>query len=246
MIAFGLLFFNNNSDRTGSVHAVTIELLGIASSPWMWLKNFVDVQDENEYLRKQNARLFLENSRLAEAKLENTRLRRIIGLNILQKFDCVAAKVIGRNRAASINTILIDAGKKQGVERNMPVISGQGLVGKIIAVSANHATCQILTDRNFRAAARIQRTRIAGLYRSEGDKGGTVIGVPVRADVQQADIVVTSGMNSIFPPGLTIGRVEKIEESPDKLYKIIWVSPQVDFNKIEEVFVIRSNLSQVQ
>jgi len=238
IVSIGLLFFANESKNIGGAFGIYIDLVGKANAPLESIKRLKHLKDENHFLRSQNARLRLKVSQLQEAELENVRLRKIIGFDVFQKLDYIPAKIVGRQQLASIRTLIIDAGKNKNLKRNMPVISGDGLVGKIISITNNHAVCQLLTDRNFRAAVRIQRSRVTCLYQSTGLSYGLLIGVPLRADVRVGDVVVTSGMSSIFPNGIQVGKVVSVNIATNRLFQEIRVEPSVDFNTLEEVFII--------
>jgi rod shape-determining protein MreC len=237
-ISLFILFGANKSEDTGGIHALAIQAAGRITAPVSTFKQLLRVYEENRRLRYQNSMLQLKNARLAEAFEENKRLRKLVDFAPPKRYDSKAAKVIGSGGVASIKTILIDGGRDQGVRRDMPVVSTEGLVGRIIEVSSGFAVTQLLVDRNFRAAARIQRSREVGIFKWTKGEFGELAGIHQRADVVPGDALITTGQNSLFPPGLKIGEVTSVRKNPGGLFLQIGIKPAVDFTKLAEVFVI--------
>lgn len=139
-----------------------------------------------------------------------------------------------------MQTIILDVGIPDSIRKDQPIVSADGLVGRIINVSEHVSIGQILMDRNFRAGARVQRSRVEGIIKWAGGNRCALSEVHKRADVHLGDVVVTSRTSTLFPPGLRIGSVVEIDSQSSNLYQTIFVKPFVDFSKLEEVFVIRT------
>jgi rod shape-determining protein MreC len=238
-VSFALIFLGNDSEKTSGVHAIAIEMLGRLASPLGSARQLLDIRSENERLQRLNFQLQLQNSRYAEAYQENLRLRQLIGFPPSAEFDGLPARVIGRGGTVGLSTIIFDLGSEKGIRPDMPILSAEGLVGKVISVAPHHATGQILLDRNFRVAARVQRSRVQGIFRCVDMTVGRLEEVGRRSDVQAGDVIVTSGMSYLFPPGLRIGVVMQAQDSDAGLFKEINIKPYVDFDKLEEIFVLR-------
>ena len=241
LLSLGFMFYTNESEKQGGIHLITLELMGRITAPLYAFQSLLNLKEKNSELIYQNAQLQIKNARLSEADKENERLRQLVGFGPYQQLTVTAAKVIGKSKSGGFYTILLKTNKSAAIQKNMPVINAQGLVGKIVSVSPNFAMCQLLKDRNFRAAARIQRTRIEGIFSSRGDQFGFLVGVHHRADVKTGDIVITSGMNSLYPQGLEIGKIVDLKQDERGLFQEVLVDPAVDFESIEEVFVIQHN-----
>lgn len=233
-----LMFFMNDTSEIGGLQAMTLEMFGQLARPMSALRQWQHVYDENRRLRLQNAMLQIRNSQLAEAHYENVRLRQMVGFAAMADLPLKAAHVIGAGNRALAESIILDIGYGQGVRQNMPVVSADGLVGKVLSVSTNQCVVQLLVDPNFRVAAVVQRSRVPGKFQWSGVDSGTLEGVYLSADVQEGDVVVTSGLNSIFPPGLKIGVVSDVDAAHAGLFQKIYLKPRINFSRLEEVFVI--------
>lgn len=220
------------------VRVWTLEGFGFFLTKISALKELNDIRVENQALRKRGAELMLENSELKEALLENQRLRKLLDFKLQSQLALTSAKVIGKQESGFVNSIILDVGKADNIVKDMAIVTAQGLVGKIFRVAENHSTAELLLDRNFRVGAMVQRSRVGGIIKwIEGDKV-IMSEVPKRSDIKPGDVVITSGLSSIFPGGLKIGKIENIEEERQGLFMKISVEPAVDFTKLEEVFII--------
>lgn len=243
LCSLSLLFANENAQIRG-IRAWTLDGFGFLLTKLSVLKSLNAIYEKNERLRLENAELMIENSRLYEALLENQRLRDLLGFKSQSKLNLVPAKVIGKENNGLINSIILDAGGVDDLQKDMAVVTAQGLVGKIFNVGTHQSISQLLLDRNFRVSAMIQRSRVMGIIRwSEGNQV-FLAEVPKRSDVRVGDVVVTSGFSTIFPGGLEIGHVTKTTEEAQNMFMNILVKPAVDFSKLEEVFVVRSQAFQ--
>lgn len=242
-LSMSMLFFANSPRQLGGIHTLSLEILGRLSAPMAALRGHMDVAVENRLLRQQNTVLQLKNAQLAEAYYENMRLRQLLGFKMMASYPLVAAQVIARTNETAMESIIIDAGAAQGIKTNMTVVSGDGLVGRIISVSSTYAVVQTMQDRNFRCGALLQRSRLQGVFQWAGYDTGLLTGIYLSSDVKPGDVVVTSGVNSFFVPGLKIGTVTQIDEAGSGLFQRIYIKPKVDLTVLEEVFVVRSEFA---
>jgi len=235
-----ILLSVGNSSKSHLVAQIAVEVVGVTKSITNIFSNFYDIQDENRKLRKTNILLLSELSQLREEKLENIRLRRLLGFKEkTNNYEFIPADVVGKTLVSPYNYIILNAGSNEGVEVNMPVISESGVVGKIMKVGKNYSVAMILYHKDFRASVKIQRTRVDGILGWEGGEFLSVFNVSKTMDVEVGDVVITSEYSTIFPPGFEIGVVAEIDNSVAGLFKVIKVKPAVDFTKIEEVFIIK-------
>jgi rod shape-determining protein MreC len=189
-------------------------------------------------LRELNVTLADEVNRLREARLENLRLRQLLGLKERGQFGFVAANVIGKNLQLLRNTVTLDAGERSGVKMDMPIVTENGLAGKIVATSTGYAVAQILFNKEIRVSAKIERSRVDGIIRWDGGSMLALQDVAKTLDVQTGDVIITSEYSSFFPPGIRIGVVTAARGAEGSLFQSIEVKPAVDFSRLEEVFVI--------
>ena len=177
---------------------------------------------------------------------ENQRLKELLGLSTLPDAKKIAAHVIARDPTNMYSSLVIDKGYINGIRKYMPVVAYQngveGLVGKIIEVKVSTSILQPLYDQRFFAAARLAKTRAEGMLNGQGfrDVPLNLLYVPkAEADLlKRGDIVVTSGLDEIFPSEIIIGRVEdwRLNELSSSL--VISVQPAIDLSRIEYVFAI--------
>src|SRR5262249_41019229 len=128
-------------------------------------------------------------------------------------------------------------GTRDGLHADMAVIAPAGVVGRVVVPSPRAAKVQLLIDRNAAAAALVERSRAQGVVVGTGDARLRLEYVSEVADIVQGDVVVTSGIDGIYPKGFVIGLVETVEKSGGA-YKQIVVRPAVDFRSLEDVLVV--------
>lgn len=239
LILISLIFITSNQNRQiESFKMWMVRLLASIQEQWNSIRAYNDLKQNNEQLLLENTQLALENSAMYEMRLENERLRELIGFKHQSELGLIAARVIVKGTSGLINSIVLDVGAADGVAKNMPLVVADGLVGKVYQVGKNHSIGHLLLDQNFRVGAKIQRSRVTGIVKWEDGELCSLSEVPKRSDVEVGDWAITSGYGEIFPPGLRIGRVINIAESPSGLLMDITIKPSVNFEKIEEVFVI--------
>jgi rod shape-determining protein MreC len=233
-----VLLAGNDNPQLKAVRAYTVGALGALQNAVSGVPNIFTLQRENEVLRELNVNLSDEVSRLREARIENERLRAMLNLRQEVPFTLVSADVVGKSLLLMRNTLTLNVGSKSGIAPDMPIISEQGLVGKVIAVGEEYSLAQILYNKDFRAGAKIQRSRVDGILAWEGGTDIALTNVPKTQDVRTGDVVITSGYSSVFPADITVGVVSRVRQEPGTLFHRISVLPAVDFATLEQVFVI--------
>jgi len=203
--------------------------------------NYVDlrsVRGEKLRLEEEVAALREQVRRLEEAGLENARLRRLLDLPAALGLDLVTAQVIAKDTTNWFKTVMINKGSEAGLQRGLPVIAPEGLVGRVVEVIPGSAKVQLLTDPVSSVGALLKEQRVTGLV--TGDRGQTAIVkyLPLLAEVRVGDVVLTSGMGGVFPKGIMIGTVTAIHRKSGALFQEASVQPSVDFGRLEEVLVI--------
>ena len=238
--SFTLLIFANKGEQNSALHGWTLEFAGKVVAPVNRLHHLIGIQDENKRLKSQNIKLQMENSRLYEVEQENKRLHALMEIAGSMPFEHIAAQVVGFDGMDGIKSVVLDLGSNSGVEENMPFVSDNGLAGKICRVSGNKAVGQVLTDKNFRVAARLRESRYSGLFEGTGKEDGMMWGVPQKARITIGEEIITSGMKSLFPPGLQIGVVKGFKDDPNGLFQLLIIEPNVEYSKLEEVLIIKN------
>lgn len=236
-VSLVLLSLNDNP-QIRTLRAYTIGIVGVLQSTVSVLPNFFALEKENEILRQQNVILMDEVGRLREARLENGRLRGLLQLKERSPFHLLAADVAGKTLDLLRNTVTITVGERDGVKPNMSIVSEAGLVGRVIATSPHYAIGQLMINRDFRASAKIQRSRIIGILAWSGGDFLDLKNVAKTQDVATGDVVLTSEYSNIFPRNLKIGVVINVSEREGSLFKQVQIKPSVDFSTLEHIFVI--------
>ena len=202
-------------------------------------------RDENRRLHEQVRSLETQLQATQEQIGEATRLREILELRPILPFPTFTAQVIAREGVPWFRNITIDKGQKDGVVLNAPVLGVGGVLGRVVAVGPTAAKVQLLLDRDCGVGVRIERTRTTAVVAGQvafSDSGTSELlmkYVPVLADVVVGDVVVTSGLDQIYPKGLVVGRVRSVGKGSG-LFKEVAVQPSANFERIEEVMVATS------
>jgi rod shape-determining protein MreC len=145
--------------------------------------------------------------------------------------------VVGGSTSPDFRSVTIDKGFSDGVNRDMPVIAPEGVVGRVAQPGARTATVQLLIDRSAAAACRTGRSRDEGIALGNGDDTLRFEYLSATADVKPGDVVVTAGIDGVYPPELVLGRVERVERS-NQSYRLVTIRPAVDFSTLETVLVL--------
>lgn len=205
------------------------------------ISSFRDLRIENKRLKDELSRREFVYNLLQEIRAENTRLLKLVNFQeSIPEFETLTARVVAREPGNWYNTITINRGYRDGLKENMPVITHQGLVGKIISLTNKQAEVLLLLDQRSSVGGMIQTTRDFGIVKGfAGEKENLrLLYLPRETKVQLGETVVTSGLGGVFPRGLVIGNVTGIEDEDYGLAKYVVIEPTVDFDHLEEVLVI--------
>jgi rod shape-determining protein MreC len=206
---------------------------------WAGYVDLRGVRDDNERLRRELADLRIKfQEERAEAR-RTAGLERLLGFKSAVDLPTLAAQVIAGDAIPGFHTITIDRGRNDGIARDMAVIGPNGVIGRIVGEPvARVAQVQLIIGKNAAAGAMIERSRASGVVTGGvGDPPLQLDYVSNLADVREGDLIVTSGIDGIYPKGFAIGLVESTARGPS-LYQIIKVRPVVDFSGLEEVLVV--------
>ncbi len=209
-----------------------------------WLFRGRSADREIERLRERVAALEAENARLREAAVEVARLRRQIGFSQAAPPKKLPATIIALRPDRHFHTLVIGRGTRDGVKDRAVVVAPQGLVGYVYDAAPTTAAVLLLTDGNAAVGARVQReeSRATGIAVGDRTDKLTLRYVDRSADVRPGDVIVTSGLGGekgIFPKGIPIGVVTEIVGGAGGALRTIRVQPSVDFDRLEEVFVLQ-------
>ncbi|EHJ02024.1 rod shape-determining protein MreC [Clostridium sp. DL-VIII] len=206
--------------------------------------NFSEVKAQNKELTDQNAELENELTSYANLKEENDRLRQV--LNFEQErnnYNYIACNIKGYSGGNFLDGYIVDKGKKDNVQKGMIVIGAEGLVGQVTSVDDSTCIIQSLLNENISVGVMVQRTNdVTGYIKGFKDKQNgnlaKVYDLPMDSDVKEGDVITTSGVGMLYPKDIRIGEVIRVEEDSVKVMKNAVVKPYVDFNKLQELFIV--------
>jgi rod shape-determining protein MreC len=213
---------------------------------WQRYLLLVGIQQENENLKKKVDEFKSTLILYQEGYLEAQRLRKLLELKDSHDYKFIAARVIGREQAALSKTILIDKGATDGLRADMPVLAPPGLIGRLVDVSWHASKVLLFIDENSNVGAIVQRTREQGIISGAGPRGLILRYISKTQDVKEGDIVVSSGMGGVFPKGMLIGQVSRVDRQDPGLFLKINVAPFADFSKLEEVLILTSEETKIK
>ncbi|MDI6798328.1 MAG: rod shape-determining protein MreC, partial [Desulfatibacillaceae bacterium] len=219
------------------IHAATW-LSSLSVNAWEHYFFLVDTSFQNARLEKElgQARQALHQNR--EADLENRRLRRLLGFPAQTPHVAVVAKVVGEDPTRWFKSIVIDRGKADGIKPGDPVVTPEGIVGRVAEVAWGYSLVLLVIDPNHAVDARISRTRARGVVVGAREAGCKMLYVLKKEDLVPGDTVITTGLDNSYPPGLVVGAVSSLDVQGEGMFKAVKVLPFVAFDKLEEVLVL--------
>lgn len=226
MLQAGAPFFKLSSGVSHGVRS--------AWTNYFWLRG---ARRENERLLEKVRQLELSNDALAQIESENARLRRLMDFKGALPVQSLGARVVGRAPDYMASVIYIDRGSSDGVRVNAPVIGENGVLGRVAVASSRTSQVQLITDADAAVGALVERTRSQGVLSGSGDPVLELKYIGNTEQVEANDVVVTSGLDGIFPKGLPLGKV--VESRKGKtIFRLVRVQPVADLTHIEEVLVL--------
>jgi rod shape-determining protein MreC len=200
-----------------------------------------DITQENAELRGQVADLRGQNLRLARLRHENDELRRLLTMRKLPGGKAVAAEIISYDATDFARRVTLSVGSRSGVRPKDVVYCAQGLVGQVTQVSPFTSVVTLLIDRDGRAGAMTSRTFAKGVVQGTGERICKLSYLDYSADVREGDLIVTSGLLSgrgaIFPKGVVVGRVVRVEKDKTYSRQEAFIEPAVPFDRLSAVWV---------
>ncbi|MBC7255639.1 MAG: rod shape-determining protein MreC [Chloroflexi bacterium] len=197
------------------------------------------LEAENESLRAENAALKNQLVLLEEARIENETLRRQLAFkSAVPNYQLLSAEVVGQDSSDFLRFIIVDRGTADGVRRGMPVLTAEGLVGRVQEVSVNSAKVLLITDPSSSVAALIQRTRATGVVQGQLGESMVMRYLAPDSPVMPGDVVLTSGLGGNFPKRLVIGKVVRVERHEVEMFQDALVEPAVNLRDLEMVMIL--------
>jgi rod shape-determining protein MreC len=206
----------------------------------IWRHYFALVSTAQENQRLQGA--LAEAERLRSDRIElaqaNQRLRELLAFKAGLAPKAVAAEVVGRDPSAWYKTVVINKGIADGLRKGLPVMVPLGVAGQVVEVSEHYAQVLLIVDPGSAVDGLVQRSRARGIIRGEFADRCRFEYVLQKEDVEVGDVVITSGLDGVYPKGIPIGEVTEAARISSETFQVIAVRPYVDFERIEEVLVV--------
>lgn len=194
---------------------------------------------ENYQLRRQVEQLTKDNIMLRRSHGDLARMRALLAYSEQFTMPTHLANVIMLDTAGRFKSIILDRGSDDGIEVNDPVVNAGGLVGRVVLTTKDLSKVQLVIDQNSAVGCLLERSRRQGVLRGEGSGALRLDYIPSLTDVGTGDVVQTAGIDGIYPKGIPIGKVTRVEEGKD-LFKSVRVTPTVDFMSLEAVIVLHT------
>lgn len=204
--------------------------------------NINNLQEENEELKKKNSELEKSLRELEIVKSENSTLKEYVNLkDKYTEYETIPAYVINKDISNYNDTIVINVGKDDGIEVNMPVIADQGLVGHVISVTSKTAKVQTIVDTASTISCTLTTSRDNVIARGTLEEKSTLKAtyIPTSATVLEGNTIETSGLGGIYPKGIHIGTIKKVITGKNITDRYAMIETAVDFAKIDTVLVIK-------
>jgi rod shape-determining protein MreC len=235
------LVINRNSYQQASFFQFSIEWGGKIDEFKFEILKTLSLKSENEELMSENARL--------KESLQNLKpkfgVRTDLPPEILNRYYFIPAQVINQTTELMNNYLTLDKGRKDGISIGMGVLSSSGVVGKVISASSNFSLAQSILNPNFFIASQLTRTGIQGSSKWDGENifRSKLLFIPMNLDVRVGDSIVSSGYNSVFPPGIPIGIVSRVRTEEGEAYLNITINLFHDFKRNRPVYGVGDRLS---
>lgn len=208
---------------------------------WSGYVDLVDVREENERLHGVLHELIGENVRLREQAASVPRLERLLAFAPAESWEARAARIIGQSLGptGALLSILVDLGEAHGFANDAPAAIPEGVVGRVLRSSPSYSTVLLLTDQNSRIAVMGSESRTTAILAGRGpDELFDLKYVPVSGTLAVGELLVTSGLDGIFPKGLPVARVVRVERPDVSLFQSAQAEPLFDMRGVEELFLL--------
>lgn len=232
---------NRHRDGLNTIRKTSITIVSALEEPISNIRVYRQALRTNTYLQKQNILLQDELSRLRTIEQENKELRKLLSYENNSDLDLYPVRFVNKNLTGINNTFTIDAGSNKGISVGMPVVTSDGLIGKVILTSPLYSQVMPYYNNQFRVSARIQENRSMGIVSWEEENMTELLlnFVPITTPVEPGFIIETSGFGNDFPVGIPIGTVLRTEKEEGKNTQRIYLKPSTSLSNVSEGFVIK-------
>ena len=244
LIAFVMMLLNKTDtvliDKTSSVATdivspvvdVLILPARLLANAYDYLKDLSLAHKQNQFLKAENRRLRLVSERARSLEIENRLLAKLLNYTRPDEENLVTARVVAEEGDAFSHSLIAYIGKNNIVEKGQIVLNEDGVVGRIDKIGNSYAKILLLTDINSRIPVVLEKNRTRGMVAGDNTLNPKLVFLPLSSEVNIGDRLVTSGVAGVFPPGLPVGFVSKIDK------REIRIQPYADLNSLEYVKIV--------
>lgn len=232
---------NRHQGGLDNVRQLSITFVSLLEEPLSNVRVYRQALNTNRYLQRQNILLQDELSRLRSVEIQNNELRRMLTFRDTSAFSLQPIRFVSKELTGINNVFTIDAGDNDNIEVGMPVVTSDGLVGKVVLTSSNYAQVMPYFNNLFRISARVSETRSAGIVSWSGDNRSELVMnfVPKTVPVDSGFVIESSGFGNEYPAGIPIGKVTRTEEESGKDTQRIYLKPFTSLFDVAEGFVVK-------
>ncbi len=210
--------------------------VGSAVSGYIALRG---VRERNLVLESENSKLRARSTECEEETAENARLKKLVGYVQTTPDEEIAARIIGVNPSATFLSVRIDRGSADGVKQDMPVVTADGVIGRVHRAGSGFSDVRLITDPSSKLGVMVQRSRVRATAAGAGGNKPLLLETVLRTEeLQDGDLIVTSGTDGIFPKGLIVGKVTGLKRSDSGMFLTAGIVPAVDASRLEELLVL--------
>ncbi len=224
-----------------NLRKVSITLFSYLEEPLSNVRIYRQALKTNQYLRKQNVLLQDELSRLRAAEQRNKELRQLLQFGRTSDLSLYPVQIVGKELNQVTNSLTVNAGTEEGITRGMPMVSAEGLVGKVILTASGYSQIMPFFNTLFRVSAKLQQSNAYGIISWDGKtiEELQLNYIPQTVQVDTGEVVVTSGYSNQFPPNIPIGKVVRTEPQEGKETQKVFVDPFVNLFEVAEGFIVK-------
>lgn len=203
-----------------------------------WIRNIAVVFSDNEFLRNENAELKQQISTSTELEIDNLRLKNLLKIKDGTVTTITASRIVSDSNSPFFKSMLINSGANDGVKKGHAVVNEEGVIGRTINVASSSSRVLLLNDINSRIPVKFSETGVNVILAGDNSQLLQINFMPADEKVAVGDLILTSGMGSVFPPDLPVGNVSEITALGE-----IRIKPAVNLNRLNYVSVIEYEIA---
>ena len=252
LVSFALMTFDIKRSQTPTIFETALmwvvsPIQNLTTYTLDSAKNFVDhyllvaeVSEENNKLKQEIDKLIRQNNELREELRQKGRVDALMKYQEERQLKSVVARVIGQDATQWARVVFINKGTQDGVKENLAVVTSAGIVGHVIQAGLNTSKVMLVVDGRSSVDALFSYDRVSGIVVGTGMEFCEMKYVPITAEVNVGDQIISSGLGGVYPKGLVVGTVISITKATQGLFQEISIAPSADFGRLEEVLVLLS------